>query len=286
MFSLGFFLFAHTQLSHVFSRFLSFCTHSRSFFACTCAWVSILFLFPLEAWELTGMAVRPFPLLPLFPSSPLPLFPSSPLPLFPSSPLPLFPSSPLPLFPSSPLPLFPSYFPLGFSRHKINRPNTIPNHQHDMSSLRTQAINRFHRVADHFQEHEPRYSRKNYNRPALIRFTFEYARSSESQDRFLSAFFHRLRLGMADGDGDINLDNDLCSLLFAFAEDLMNHFFIPCQLSIFCLVSLSNSCFHSTSRRGSAHTSTHPFPRCHAARNTRGARQDTSGCLAQHLSCP
>ncbi|KAK3364051.1 hypothetical protein B0T25DRAFT_444562 [Lasiosphaeria hispida] len=101
--------------------------------------------------------------------------------------------------------------------------------------LRTQAINRFCLVINHFQAREPRrHNNKNYNRPALIRYTFEYV-SSKSQDRFLSAFFHRLRLGMADGD-DITLDDDLRSLLFAFAEDLMNHFFIPCELSIFCLV--------------------------------------------------
>ncbi|KAK3364048.1 hypothetical protein B0T25DRAFT_418417, partial [Lasiosphaeria hispida] len=96
--------------------------------------------------------------------------------------------------------------------------------------LRTQAINRFHTVVDHFQARESlRQNDKNYNynRPALVRYTFEYACSSESQDRFLSAFFYQLRLGMADGDGDINLDDDLGSLLFAFAEDLMNNFFIP-----------------------------------------------------------
>ncbi|KAK3364050.1 hypothetical protein B0T25DRAFT_420338, partial [Lasiosphaeria hispida] len=91
--------------------------------------------------------------------------------------------------------------------------------------LRTQAINRFRLVIDHFQAREPRrHNNKNYNRPALIRYTFEYV-SSKSQDRFLSAFFHRLRLGMA-GD-DINLDDDLRSRLFAFADDLMNNFFIP-----------------------------------------------------------
>ncbi|KAK3364068.1 hypothetical protein B0T25DRAFT_529208, partial [Lasiosphaeria hispida] len=94
--------------------------------------------------------------------------------------------------------------------------------------LRTQAIHRFRCVVDHFQACEPpRFPNKKYNRPALVRFTFEYARSPESQDRFLSAFFHRLRLGMADADGDINLDDNLHSLLFAFADDLMNNFFIP-----------------------------------------------------------
>ncbi|KAK3364053.1 hypothetical protein B0T25DRAFT_529169, partial [Lasiosphaeria hispida] len=93
--------------------------------------------------------------------------------------------------------------------------------------LRTQAINRFRLVVDHFHACEPtQFTNDNYNRPALIRYTWEYA-SSESQDRFLSAFFHRLQLGMADADGDINLDDNLHSLLFAFADDLMNNFFIP-----------------------------------------------------------
>ncbi|KAK3364049.1 hypothetical protein B0T25DRAFT_444933 [Lasiosphaeria hispida] len=92
--------------------------------------------------------------------------------------------------------------------------------------LRTQAINRFHTVVDHFQACEPtQFTNDNYNRPALIRYTWEYA-SSESQDRFLWAFFHWLRLGMADGD-DMTLDDDLRSRLYAFAEDLMNNFFIP-----------------------------------------------------------
>ncbi|KAK3364033.1 hypothetical protein B0T25DRAFT_57382 [Lasiosphaeria hispida] len=93
--------------------------------------------------------------------------------------------------------------------------------------LRTQAINRFSHVIEHFEALERKPYIRNYNRPALIRLTFEYARSAESQDRLLLAFFHRLRLGMRDSDGDIVFDSGLRSLLYAFAEDLMNSFFIP-----------------------------------------------------------
>ncbi|KAK3364161.1 hypothetical protein B0T25DRAFT_59010 [Lasiosphaeria hispida] len=93
--------------------------------------------------------------------------------------------------------------------------------------LRTQAINRFHHVVTHFEAGEPTRYNNDYNRPALIRLTFQYARSPESQNRFLVAFFHRLLLGMTDGHGDIILDNGLRSLLFAFAEDLLLSLFFP-----------------------------------------------------------
>ncbi|KAK3364032.1 hypothetical protein B0T25DRAFT_57356 [Lasiosphaeria hispida] len=120
--------------------------------------------------------------------------------------------------------------------------------------LRTQAINRFLHVVEHFEAGEPTRYNNDYNRPALVRLTFQYARSPESQNKFLLAFFQWLLLGMADGDGDIKLDDDLRSLLFAFAEDLLYHLFVPCKISIFCfLVSVSGafwcflSCFWSNS---------------------------------------
>ncbi|KAK3364040.1 hypothetical protein B0T25DRAFT_576454 [Lasiosphaeria hispida] len=93
--------------------------------------------------------------------------------------------------------------------------------------LRTQAINRFYHVVGHFEAAEPPRSRNDnsYNHPALVRLTYEYARTPESQDRLLLAFFQRLLLGMTDGD--INLDDDLCSRLFAFAEDLLFSLFVP-----------------------------------------------------------
>ncbi|KAK3364005.1 hypothetical protein B0T25DRAFT_528957 [Lasiosphaeria hispida] len=85
---------------------------------------------------------------------------------------------------------------------------------------RTEAINQFYHIVKDFEAAEPKppgYNKKSYNRPALIRL----------------AFFQCLMLGMADGDGDINLNNDLCSLLFAFAEDLVHNFFLPCNIYTF-----------------------------------------------------
>ena len=50
---------------------------------------------------------------------------------------------------------------------------------------RVQAVARFYRIVSHFEATE---TSSPYNRAALIRLTFEYARSAESQDRFLA--FH------------------------------------------------------------------------------------------------
>ncbi|KAH6635818.1 hypothetical protein F5144DRAFT_591152 [Chaetomium tenue] len=74
---------------------------------------------------------------------------------------------------------------------------------------RAQAIGRFRRIVDHFEAVEQPPSRygDGYNRPALVRLTFEYARSQESKDRFLGPFFRSLAIGML-GDDDVNLSDD------------------------------------------------------------------------------
>ena len=94
---------------------------------------------------------------------------------------------------------------------------------------RAQAIARFYRIVGHFETIETTTSRKHYNRPALIRLTFEYARSPESQDRFLAFFFQALAIGALDGDFDLG---DLGEPLFRIAEFLMINFFLPRTLSI------------------------------------------------------
>ncbi|KAK3384077.1 hypothetical protein B0T24DRAFT_72720 [Lasiosphaeria ovina] len=101
---------------------------------------------------------------------------------------------------------------------------------------RTQAVGRFRRIVNYFEAAEqpaPRYSGcDKYNRPALIRLTFEYARSQESQDKFLKAFFQSLALGMLDDNDGIDLSDDRVvadfgSLLFGFADYLITNFFLP-----------------------------------------------------------
>jgi len=100
---------------------------------------------------------------------------------------------------------------------------------------RTQAIGRFRRIVEYFEAVEPPASRRNakYNRPALIRLTFEYARSPESQDRFLRAFFRSLALGMLDDSVNLSDDSvvaDFRELLFGFAD--------PCRQYICLLMGL------------------------------------------------
>ncbi|KAK0651265.1 hypothetical protein B0T16DRAFT_453752 [Cercophora newfieldiana] len=109
---------------------------------------------------------------------------------------------------------------------------------------RAQAISRFRRIIAYFEnttEPKPpasssRFS-EGYDRPALIRLTFDYVRSPESQDRVLKAFFKSLALGMLedsdDNDGiDLGDDSEVASLrtpVFAFADHLIYHFFLPLQ---------------------------------------------------------
>ena len=107
------------------------------------------------------------------------------------------------------------------------------------SQQRAQAIDRFRRIVAHFENAEqqpapPRY-RDGYNRPALVRLTFDYARSPESQDKFLKAFFQSLAIGMLDSNDGIDLlDSDtiagLRELVFSFADYLIYHFFLPGML--------------------------------------------------------
>ncbi|KAK3337681.1 hypothetical protein B0T19DRAFT_413287 [Cercophora scortea] len=99
---------------------------------------------------------------------------------------------------------------------------------------RAQAIDRFRRIVAHLEntEQQPASSRScdEYNRPALVRLTFEYARSPESQDRVLNAFFQSLALGMLDdNNGSIDLSDDLRTPVFSFADHLIDHFFLPCM---------------------------------------------------------
>ncbi|KAK4194664.1 hypothetical protein QBC40DRAFT_290317 [Triangularia verruculosa] len=98
---------------------------------------------------------------------------------------------------------------------------------------RAQAVGRFHRIVHHFEALEQPASRygEGYNRPALVRLTFEYACSQESKDRFLGAFFRSLAIGMLD-DHNVNLSDDSVvanfrEAVFGFAEFLMANLFLP-----------------------------------------------------------
>lgn len=101
---------------------------------------------------------------------------------------------------------------------------------------RARARDKFYRIVNHFAT-DPGDSnnKRQYNRPLLVRFTYEYTRSEESKDIFLRAFFQALDLQI-DSEDDIHLDkNDsesehLQSGLTQFADYLFENFFLPCKI--------------------------------------------------------
>ncbi|KAK5988612.1 hypothetical protein PT974_10098 [Cladobotryum mycophilum] len=58
---------------------------------------------------------------------------------------------------------------------------------------RQQAKGRFYNIVGHFEANNANKSR-GYNRPALVRLTYEFACSEESQDNYLRAFFENANL--------------------------------------------------------------------------------------------
>ncbi|KAL8380599.1 hypothetical protein RB595_005055 [Gaeumannomyces hyphopodioides] len=76
--------------------------------------------------------------------------------------------------------------------------------------------------------------RQGYNHPALVRLTHDYARSDDSKSPFLLNFFEHLDLPPAGNvaDSDVDFANPevkerLCKSVDAFAEYLMDNFFLP-----------------------------------------------------------
>ncbi|KAK5988516.1 hypothetical protein PT974_09999 [Cladobotryum mycophilum] len=94
--------------------------------------------------------------------------------------------------------------------------------------LRAQAKHRFYLIVQHFEDLYKNNS-QSYNQPRLIQYTYEYARSEESQDNFLRAFFQAMALSI-DGEEDLNFGN-LSSPFIGFSEHLFNHFFLPLKAS-------------------------------------------------------
>lgn len=100
---------------------------------------------------------------------------------------------------------------------------------------RERATARFHHIIGHLEAMDR--PGKPYNRPALVRLTFEYARSVESQDRFLAFFFQSLAIGMLDGDLDDETCADLRDPVFEVAKFLMTNFFLPRRFFLHFLVN-------------------------------------------------
>ncbi|KAK2754368.1 hypothetical protein FQN54_007012 [Arachnomyces sp. PD_36] len=94
---------------------------------------------------------------------------------------------------------------------------------------RAEAKKRLYHILNHFEPAEQGTSQ--YNRPALARLTYEYARSDESRDIFVRAFFEQMQLRF-DGDDPIDfsdkgLENRLHDSVIEFADLLLENFFLP-----------------------------------------------------------
>jgi len=104
---------------------------------------------------------------------------------------------------------------------------------------RSRAEQKFYRIVRRFEAAEGRTHGSNsntnnnnntssqYNRPLLVRLTYEYARLRESQDIFLRALFHSMALSLDDQD-DIDLEcnqEQLRAALLLFADHLFDKFF-------------------------------------------------------------
>ncbi|KAK3991281.1 hypothetical protein QBC44DRAFT_380057 [Cladorrhinum sp. PSN332] len=99
---------------------------------------------------------------------------------------------------------------------------------------RARAKQKFYRIVDHFKvANGSRNSGRQYDRPLLVRLTYEHARSEESRDIFLRAFFQSIALSI-DSENDIDFENneeDLDLALSRFADYLLDNFFLPLRAS-------------------------------------------------------
>lgn len=149
-----------------------------------------------------------------------------------------------------------------------------PRHQSSLESLidfvsqgprfadteeRARAVARFYQVVSHFEATE---TSRPYNRAALIRLTFEYARSAESQDRFLAFFFQSLAIGPLDGEVAYS-DPSLHEAFLGVARFLMNNFFLPCRCSH--AYPLGRKPADKAPVRASTHKTPQPSPTHHDA---------------------
>jgi hypothetical protein len=108
---------------------------------------------------------------------------------------------------------------------------------------RARASRQFHHIVRHFEFPA---EKRPYSRALLVRYTYEYARSQESRDVFLRAFFQSMRLSLDDEDvdlGDTEVETGLRSALFDFADYLLDNFFLPCMSSLATLPATNLRCW-------------------------------------------
>jgi hypothetical protein len=98
---------------------------------------------------------------------------------------------------------------------------------------RANAIQIFSQIIGHYERSQT----KNgpYKRITLIRLTYEYVLSEISQENFLRYFFQQMAIpiekDMHFDDWDTEQKSELESSLTAFADFLVDNFFLPCEIA-------------------------------------------------------
>ncbi|KAI1119422.1 hypothetical protein F5Y14DRAFT_395245 [Nemania sp. NC0429] len=99
---------------------------------------------------------------------------------------------------------------------------------------RASARQRFYRIANHFEANNASHDGQ-YSPPRLVRLMYEHALSEQSRDNFLRAFFAAMALSVEgpeiDDCDDCDDCEDLRSPFFAFADYLLDNFFLPLKAS-------------------------------------------------------
>ena len=74
---------------------------------------------------------------------------------------------------------------------------------------------------------EPLHNTGPYKQITLVRLTYEYARSEASRDNFLRFFFQQTDIPTEVSDGEVIRRCDYGPQVIAFADTLIENFFLP-----------------------------------------------------------
>jgi hypothetical protein len=96
---------------------------------------------------------------------------------------------------------------------------------------RTSATRIFSQIIDHYEPSQTKNG--SYKRITLVRLTYEYSLSEISRDNFLRYFFQYISIPMEEdihfNDWTTEQKSDLESSVTAFADFLVDNFFLPCK---------------------------------------------------------
>ncbi|KAK2591443.1 hypothetical protein QQS21_010852 [Conoideocrella luteorostrata] len=100
---------------------------------------------------------------------------------------------------------------------------------------RALAESKFRQIIEHYGADESAPPNTEYNRIELVRSTYDFARSGESKDNVLQAFFSAIGLPMNEpGPVDLSIketEDNILAKLAGFADYLMDNFFLPLKAS-------------------------------------------------------